>query len=93
VLNLRFSPAPASPRTSRLPPGSQGVHRETLPRFPQLDQVGLVMFWNSMSRHRRRGWRYLLGLSLLGFLIIASASDAAPVHSSGSKASATPFMQ
>jgi hypothetical protein len=35
-----------------------------------------LMFSNS-PHTRRRGWRYLIGLSLLGFLIIASASHSA----------------
>jgi len=70
---------------------------------------------NSMRRKGRIQWRVILGLSFLGFLIIASASHAShrlpargsvtPLDSdarrglyffspsSGSKASAAPFMQ
>jgi hypothetical protein len=36
----------------------------------------------SMNRKPRRGWRFFVGLSVLGLLIVASASHAA-----------TPFMQ
>jgi hypothetical protein len=34
------------------------------------------MFSNSMHRPRRFSWRFFLGLSVLGLLIIASASHA-----------------
>lgn len=34
------------------------------------------MFSNSTSRPRRGGWRFFLGLSILGLLIVASASHA-----------------
>jgi hypothetical protein len=47
----------------------------------------------SMHRKPRRGWRFFIGLSVLGLLIVASASHAAAHVSSGSKASATPYMQ
>jgi hypothetical protein len=35
------------------------------------------MFSNSTRRRRSGGWRFFLGLSVLGLLIIASASHAA----------------
>jgi hypothetical protein len=48
-------------------------------------------------RRRSKGrsqWRFVVGLSVLGLLIIASASHAADSSAlPGSKASATPFMQ
>jgi uncharacterized protein (DUF2062 family) len=47
----------------------------------------------SMHRRPRRSWRFFVGLSVLGLLIVASASHAAAHFSSGSNSSATPFMQ
>jgi hypothetical protein len=40
-------------------------------------ELFLIMASNSTSRTRRTGWRFFLGLSVLGLLIIASASHAA----------------
>lgn len=37
---------------------------------------------NSLRRKGRSQWRFILGLSVLGLLIIASASHAASVHTS-----------
>jgi hypothetical protein len=47
----------------------------------------------SMHRKSRRSWRFFVGLSVLGLLIVASASHAATHFSAGSKSSAAPFMQ
>jgi hypothetical protein len=61
------------------------------------------MVSNSMRRKGRHKWRYFVGISVLGFLIIASAAQAAPSQagsrealppsSAGWNLSATPFMQ
>jgi hypothetical protein len=43
-----------------------------------------VVVSNSMRRKGPKKWRFLLGLSVLGFLIIASAANAANrVHATG----------
>jgi hypothetical protein len=46
------------------------------------------MVSNSMRRKGRNKWRYFLGLSVLGFLIIASASHAGERPPVGSGAAA-----
>jgi hypothetical protein len=46
------------------------------------------MVSNSMRRKGRHKWRYFLGLSVLGFLIIASAANAGERLPAGNGAAA-----